>query len=87
MINFHEKIQFKRCLTSSIDCLISQSLKDSEFDEKLKQLVKTIFPSADLYLMSVVSNYAKSMKALNAYENILDKTISKYCEVSDDKAE
>lgn len=85
MIDLSNKFKITRCLNSTIEVLIVQELNEKEFKEKLQQAIKNIFPNADIYLISVITNYAKSMKNLNSYEHVLQKAISDYLgEVSND---
>ena len=82
-----EKFKLKKCLNSTIDVLISQELKPSELTEEIKQVIKSILPNSDLYLISIISNYAKAKKSLYCYEKILNNAINEYkLEVSDDTA-
>ena len=78
MTDSFKEIHFKRFLNSTIEFLDNQELTEEEFKEKLKQIVKPILPNASIYLMSVITNYAKSIKNCNDYEKILFRELEKY---------
>lgn len=78
MIDLSNKFKITKCLNSTIECLISHELSENEFKEKVQQAIKNILPNADMYLISVITNYAKSMRNCNEYKKILYNEIDKY---------
>lgn len=80
-----EKFKLKKCLNSTIDVLISQELTSNDLSNEVKKVTKSILPNSNMYLMSVICNYAKAKQSLYCYEKILNNAIDEYkFEVSDD---
>lgn len=74
-----EKFKLKRCLTQSMDYLISLKSSEEEFGEAVNKLIKTLLPDCDYFFTSIAWNYAIERRKLFELENILDDVINKYC--------
>lgn len=86
MQDFAGCYQIKKRIDKNIELLLeNEELNMQEFENKVKKEAKLFLPNASMYLLSIISNYAKTIRIKRDWEASLYREISKYKNNKDNK--